>query len=117
VFGQDRPDLVGDPRTGTRSPERWFNTGAFAIPAPFRFGNAGRNILSGPALVSLDAGLSRRFSLHELLGLTFDLQAFNLLNRANFDLPERFADEPASFGRIFSAKAPRQLQLAIRLEW
>jgi hypothetical protein len=117
VFGQDRPDLIGDPQAQTRSPERWFNTTAFAIPAPFRFGNAGRNILSGPALVSLDAGLSRRFSLHELLGLTFDLQAFNLLNRANFDLPERFADEPASFGRIFSAKAPRQLQLAIRLEW
>jgi hypothetical protein len=33
----------------------------------------------------------------------------DLLSRGNLDLAERFADEPNTFGRIFSARAPRQL--------
>ncbi len=117
VFGQDRPDVLRDPRLASPAPERWFDTGAFAVPAPFTFGNAGRNILTGPGFASVDIGLARRFALGERASLTLDAQAFNLLNRANFDLPERFADEPAAFGRVFSAKAPRQVQLALRLTW
>ena len=48
-------------------------------------------------------------------GLTIGLQVFNLFNRTNFDMPEHFVDEPTTFGRIFSAKAPRQVQLVARM--
>ena len=41
-------------------------------------------------------------------------EIFNLLNRANFDLPNRTFGNP-NFGRIFSAKAPREMQLGVRL--
>jgi hypothetical protein len=47
--------------------------------------------------------------------LTIGLQAFNLFNRTNFDLPEHFVDEPSTFGRILSAEAPRQVQLSARV--
>ena len=115
VFGLDRPDLLRNTSLAARSPERWFDTGAFAIPARFRFGTAGRNILTSPALFTFDIAVARRFRLREGLSLTLDAQAFNLFNRANFDLPERYADEPATFGKIFSAKAPRQIQFAARV--
>lgn len=115
IFGNDRPNLVGNPRLSTRTPERWFNTAAFAIPAPFTFGGAGRNIVDGPGLVNLDAGVSRRFRVSERFAVVGDVQVFNLSNTAHFDMPERYADEPSVFGRILSARPPRQVQLGLRL--
>jgi len=41
-------------------PDR-FDTAAFVIPQPFTFGSAGRNVITGPGYVNLDAGISRRF--------------------------------------------------------
>jgi len=116
-FGSDRPNVVGDPRLDDRSPSRWFNTSALVVPPRFTFGNAGRNILRGPAYLSVDAAVARRFQLTERAQMTWEAQVFNLTNRTNFDLPERFADEPAAFGRIFSAKAARQVQLALRISF
>ena len=61
--------------------------------------------------------LARRFSIHERAFVSVEAQAFNLLNHTNFDLPQSFADEPSTFGHIFSAKPPRQIQLALRLSF
>ncbi|MBM3736013.1 MAG: TonB-dependent receptor [Acidobacteria bacterium] len=115
IFGNDRPDVLRNPRLAARRPERWFDTAAFAIARPNAFGTAGRNIVAGPGLINFDAGISRPFRLGERWTLTADLQAFNLLNTAHFDLPERYADEPATFGRVLSAKPPRQIQIGLRL--
>jgi hypothetical protein len=52
--------------------------------------------------------------LSERGAIVFEAQAFNALNRVNFDMPQNFADVPTTFGRIFSAKAPRQIQFALR---
>jgi hypothetical protein len=116
-FGSDRPNLLGDPRLADRTPERWFDTSAFAIPAPYTFGTAGRNIVRGPSRVTVDLSLVRSFSLGERRSLTIEAEAFNLFNRANFDLPELYADELGTFGHIYSAKAPRQIQMALRLQF
>jgi len=112
--GSDRPNVTGDPNGGPHTPLEWFNTADFSIPAPYTFGNAGRNILRAPGLFSLDASLARHFRLGDSAEMRFEAQAFNLTNRANFDLPQAFADDPTSFGRILSAKAPRQVQFALR---
>jgi len=117
TFGYDRPDVVGDPDLSGKTAERWFRTEAFAMPAAFRFGNAGRNIITGPALATVDSSVARVFRLKENYRLTASLEAFNLLNRTNFQLPERFLDEPATFGRILSAKPPRQVQLSLRFQF
>ena len=68
----------------------------------------------GPGLFTVDTSLSRRFQLSERGAIVFEAQAFNALNRVNFDMPQNFADVPTTFGRIFSAKAPRQIQFALR---
>jgi hypothetical protein len=100
-----------------RTPEQWFDTSAFAIPRAFTFGNAGRNIITGPGYVNLDAGVRRHFHFHDRYWLTLDAQVFNLTNTAHFDMPERYADEPALFGRVLSAKPPRQIQLGLKLSF
>ena len=112
--GSDRPDLLHHPELAQRGPNEWFDTSAFAIPPPYTFGTAGRNIVRGPGLASFDVSLARRFSWGERYALRFEAQAFNLFNRANFDLPQLYADSPNTFGKIFSAKAPRQIQFALR---
>ena len=115
--GYDRPNVSYDPRLSTRTPERWFNTGAFSTARPFSFGNAGRNIVEAPGLINFDVSATRGFRVTETLRLTAEAQVFNLTNTAHFNLPERFADEPSTFGHILSARAPRQLQLALRLHF
>ena len=112
--GYDRPDVVGDWHLANPSAQEWFNTAAFAIPAPYTFGNAGRNILFGPGLFTVDTSLSRRFQLGERNAIVVEAQAFNALNRVNFQMPQNFADVPSTFGRIFSANPPRQIQFAVR---
>jgi hypothetical protein len=116
-FGSDRPNVVGNPHLDNRTPDQWFNTSALVVAPKYTFGNAGRNIVRGPAYVTFDAALARRFRLTERMQATLEAQAFNLTNRTNFDLPERYADEPATFGHIFSAKPARQAQVALRLSF
>jgi hypothetical protein len=113
-FGEDRPNIVGNPSLANRSPQEWFNVSAFAIPAPYTWGSAGRNILRGPALATVDLSLRRTFPIREGIQLVAEAQAFNTLNRANFNLPDSIVDQTLTFGKIFSAKDPRQIQFVLR---
>ena len=113
--GSDRPNLVGDPELANPTSDAWFNTKAFAIPAPYTFGNAGRNSVRGPGFASFDVGLRKTMPLSGRSRLSLGLQAFNLFNRTNFDLPQHYVDDTTTFGKIFSAKAPRQVQLVARI--
>jgi hypothetical protein len=45
--------------------------------------------------------------------LEFRWEVFNLLNRVNFDLPNRFFGTP-NFGRIFGAQNAREMQFGLR---
>jgi hypothetical protein len=111
----DRPNVLFNPKLSNPTPQEWFNTAAFQIPPQYTWGDAGRNILRGPGLATVDFSLRRRFVLREGMNLTAEAQSFNMLNRANFNLPDAFAGQPLTFGRIFSAKDPRQIQFALRL--
>jgi len=47
--GTQRAQNIGDPNSGfNQSIQEWFNTAAFTLPAPYTFGNEGRNNLTGP---------------------------------------------------------------------
>jgi hypothetical protein len=110
-----RPDQLRDPNLqgGDRTPERWFDTSAFALPAAFTFGSAPRNSVIGPGFANLDFSLAKTWALGGTSQLEFRWEVFNLFNRANFDLPNRIFGTP-NFGRIFSAKNPREMQFGIR---
>lgn len=110
-----RPDQLRDPNLpgGERTPERWFDTAAFALQAPFTFGNAPRNSVLGPGFANLDFVLAKSWRIGNA-NLEFRWETFNLLNRANFNLPNRIFGNP-NFGRISSAKNPREMQFGVRL--
>jgi hypothetical protein len=111
-----RPDQLRDPNLpgGERTPERWFDTSAFALQAPLTFGSAPRNSVIGPGYANVDFALAKTWALAGTSQLEFRWEIFNLFNRANFDLPNRIFGNP-NFGRIFSAKNPREMQFGVRL--
>lgn len=115
----DRPDLVGDPYAPgpncpkTRTPDCWVNPAAFARPAPFTFGNAGRGSLIGPGTNNLDLSVIKNSPLGGGRRLQLRIEFFNLANHPNFDNPNRTA-LASLFGKIFSAGASRQIQLGLR---
>ena len=84
-----RPDYRSNPNIPDeeRTPQRWFNTDALAVPAAFKYGNAGRSILEGPGLMNLDLSLLRNFRITEETRVEFRFEAFNLTNHTNFRLP------------------------------
>ena len=117
INGHDRPDLLHNPVLSNPTPERYFDTTAFAKPAQYTFGNAGRNVLTGPAYAQVDLSLAKdlaRISEQGRVALRAD--AFNLLNHPNFQLPDGFLDNP-TFGSVLAAYPARQLQLALRLSF
>jgi hypothetical protein len=114
-FGaNDRPNLIGNPELSSGTTLQWFNTAAFAFPAPGTFGNAGRNILDGPGFQNVNASLVKNTALSERFNLQFRAEAFNLFNHPNFNLPDNFLGSP-TFGRITSARDPRHIQFGLKL--
>ena len=110
-----RPNVTGDPNLESgRTPERWFDTSVFSLPAPFTFGNAGRNTVYAPGYANVDAVFQKDARLSDALGLELRWELFNLFNRTNFAVPGRIAFTP-NFGRIFSALPARQMQFGAKL--
>jgi hypothetical protein len=108
--GNDRPNLVpGVPvylhhgiRSGTGASNRgYLNPAAFAqvtagCPSPISpatcsgygtYGNIGRNSFRGLTNYQFDAQISRTFPIHESLSAILRLEAFNVLNHPNFNIP------------------------------
>ncbi|MBI3680577.1 MAG: TonB-dependent receptor [Acidobacteria bacterium] len=116
--GYMRPNLLRDPKLSGRTVDRWFDTGAFAAPAPFTFGNTGRNILRGPGTVNFDLSVFRNFPLpyREGMDLEFRAEAFNAFNTTHFALPVSNLSN-VNFSRVLNAGGERQLQLGIKLNF
>jgi len=114
-FGaNDRPLRLRDGALDSRSVDRWFDTGAFALQPFGTFGNSGRNILDGPGLAVVNLSLVKNTRVSESMSLQLRMEAFNAFNRANFDLPDSVFGS-GTFGRINSAGAPRHMQLGMKL--
>jgi hypothetical protein len=115
-----RPNLVGDPELDGRSRDeriqRYFNTAAFARPAAGQFGNAPRNVLTGPGSFRVDASITKEFRPWQSASdrrIAFYAEAFNLFNTVNLGNPVANMNSPA-FGRILTAGDARVVQLGLR---
>lgn len=100
-----------------RSVEHWFNTAAFSDPAPFTFGNAGRDIIPGPGNEVTDIALHRRFTITERSSLEIRAEGFNILNHPNYGIPGPYPDLGPSFGAILSTGDPRRFQFGTRFDF
>lgn len=99
---------------GTHTAAEWFNPAAFATPAAYQFGDAGRNSIYGPGLQDMDMAVTRAFSLGESRQVQFRAEFFNALNHSNFGMPNNYVNEP-QFGTITMAATPgREVQFGGR---
>jgi hypothetical protein len=116
--GLQRPNLLRDPSltADQRTLARWFDTSAFANPAPLSFGNSPRSGLRGAPIYSTDATLEKSFPVTERWKLNLRAEAYNLLNHSNFGIPGFTLGAPG-FGTVSTARAPRTVQLALRLNF
>jgi hypothetical protein len=117
--GGQRADVIGDPDLGGdrghgEQIDEWFDTSAFVANALGTFGNAGRNSLRGPRYAAVDLGLQKTFPVAGSVQTQVRVEAFNVFNNVNFELPESELSS-GNFGRIQGAGDPRILQLALRV--
>lgn len=110
----DRPDVTGNPNRSKPDPEMWFDPSAFVQPQYGTFGNAGRNIVSGPGTTNLDFSLLKHAKIGEAATLQFRAEFFNTFNTPNFLNPNIFYGTPG-FARILAARDGRELQFGIKL--
>lgn len=114
------------------NPSKWFDPNAFLAPvftpAPMAaanggfYGNVGRDTSTGPGLASWDFSALKDTRISERLNLQFRAETFNLLNRANFNLPNAAVFTPSGVsptaGAITNtATTSRQVQFGLKLLW
>jgi hypothetical protein len=122
-IGQDRVDLIGNPKLSSGRPTadriaRWFDTTAFRENALGTFGTLGRNTGRGPGIATVDFSLFKAFPMpfSEKHEMELRGEVFNLFNRVNLGNPNTSRTSTV-FGRITSAADPRILQLGLRYSW
>jgi hypothetical protein len=126
--GGQRPLLVGAPLV-PGNVSCWFYTSsntackalypnatdAFALPAQFTYGNAGRNILRGDHLVQLDVSLLKQFPITEAKRLEFRAEFFNIGNHPVFAIPGTSINA-TSGGQVSSTlNSNRILEFALKM--
>jgi hypothetical protein len=119
--GRQRPNATGiDANTSGRVQDRlnnYLNPAAFTIPEPFTYGDVGRVLgdVRSPSFSNVDFSLFKVFSLTDSARLQVRGEAFNLLNRPVFGLPNTAVGSLA-YGTITSQRNdPRQVQLGLRI--
>jgi hypothetical protein len=123
ITGQQRPNLVGsvpslncstDP--ATKKQINCFDPSAFAMPAQYTFGSAGRDILRGPHYIRTDLSFAKNVPIAGPAKLELHLDVFNIFNNVNFANPNSTFGS-SSFGVISglaAGEASRQMQLGAR---
>ncbi len=117
----NRPNIVPGqsfelPRS-VRSSTDFFNTAAFTAPAPYTFGDGGRDLFPGPGNNIFDFSLARRFPIHDRGAIEFRASSFNAFNHPNWGIPGPNPDFGPFFGRIFTSGDPRRIQFALRYDF
>jgi hypothetical protein len=124
-----RPNLAAtagcspDPIIG--SVNDWFNAACFTAPPNGELGNLGRNTLFGPDFWDLDFAVMKNTRVTEKLTAQFRVEAFNIFNHPDFDLPNPSLFTLGAAGNAIpnplagqitgTVNAPRQLQFALKL--
>jgi hypothetical protein len=115
----------GTPATYSNCAPPLCNISAFAAPAPFTPGNAGRNILTGPGSYYSMLSAKKNFRISERFNLQLRYDFQNPFHNFGFSAPSASVDfkNPQLFGKITSDVATASLtgeplmNLMLRLSW
>jgi hypothetical protein len=116
-----RPDVSGNPNLphDKRDVLAYFDTDAFSAPvvpkgSSYAYGNAGRNLITGPGFINVDASLAKEFALENSWKLQLRAEAFNGMNSVHYTNPDGNMGSP-TFGQINSTMGDqRRAQLAAK---
>jgi outer membrane receptor protein involved in Fe transport len=131
--GHNRPNIIGDPKTGETSRDAqgrlvWFNAtpigtsgSAFERPAKGTFGNLGRDELRGPGFWQVDMSLFKNFNIGQGRRFEVRIESVNIFNHVNLGNPDGNIGVPGNdnpnAGRITSTAgnySPRNFQFGFR---
>lgn len=111
-------DKLHDPhlKNGLQNPEKWFDTTAYAVPAPYTTGTGSRNEpnLREPAYGNWDMSLSRKQQFGDRASFQLRFEAFNTFNNRNLGAVDGGVTD-GTFGQVTSSGQPRNLQIGARL--
>jgi hypothetical protein len=118
LYGPDHTRGTFNPNSTTGAQD-YLNINAFALPAPFTFGNAPRYFdqLRTFGMRDWDVALMKRFPITERISLSLKGEFFNALNTVNFGAPNSDIQSP-SFGKVTSINGvPRNGQISGTVSW
>jgi hypothetical protein len=116
-----RADATGEPVTlsgSARTTDQFFNTGAFALPPAGQYGDAGRNTIPGPGMVTFNMALERFLTLSKEKGIrgSFRVSANNLMNTPNWSGLATVVNGQ-EFGRVTSVRSMRSITFSLRMRF
>jgi len=102
---------------GNGQPSAYLDANAFRKATAFELGDVPRSsgALRSSTGFQNDLSLLKQFPIHESIGLQFRLEAFNLINKVQFGVPNTIFGS-STFGFITTqANSPRNIQVALKL--
>ena len=93
------PNITGNPYSGARTRNLWFNPASFEAPTSmplYTFGDVGQDALRGPGYFTVDLSLGKTFKFTERVGFELQGDAFNAFNRTNLGQPNSAIDSSAA---------------------
>jgi hypothetical protein len=115
VTGPVRADATGIGIDGS-DPGYGFDRAAFASPAAGSWGSAGRNVIPGPTIFSLNASLGRVFRVGERRNIDLRFDAQNILNHVTITNWGTTLSS-STFGLPTSAAAMRRFNATLRFRF
>jgi len=118
IGGSQTPNATGISAVPTnRSAQQFWNIAAFNATNPllsYQFGNAARDDLFAPGTADVDFSLIKTTRITERQALQLRFECFNFLNHPNWNAPASTPTAPTTFGVITTAKAMREVQIALK---
>ncbi len=124
----NRANLIGDPRGGEFDYPVWFDAAAFGIPADGEYGDSPRAPLRLPGRNQTDLALSKNFYFSSTGRIQFRADMINAFNHTQFTTVNAdcsgapagaatcaYTNSPV--GTITGVRAPREIQLSLKLYW
>jgi trimeric autotransporter adhesin len=124
VTGSIRANVVAGEPFGAANPttKEWFNTAAFCVtgqPAcvgPTVYGDAGRNIIEGPAQFTFNSAINKTITIRETRSLELRLSATNIFNTPYFSTINTTVNS-LTFGEVTGVSNMRRITMIARFRF
>ncbi len=124
-----RPDLKAGGNPNPVDPgnvDQYFDPRQFVLPPAGTLGTLPRDTIIGPGVAVVDGSIKKRFQVGGTRLVEFRTEVFNILNRANFRVPEDTQRTVIARGGVYNSTAgrltatsttSRQVQFSLRFEF